>query len=48
MDSELPQLVLIPDPKDERVWDNFRRIQEWATAITEQQSSINEFLLAGA
>ena len=48
MDEDLPQLVLAPDPQNQRVWDNFRRIQEWANAVVEQQSAINGFLLAGA
>lgn len=41
-------LELIPDPEDRKVWDNLRRIMEWANEAPAGVDYGTAFLLMGA
>jgi len=44
----MDDLNLIPDPGDKNVWENMRRIMEWAAAIQPVVSDSDRFLLMGS
>jgi hypothetical protein len=48
MDEEKQPLVLIPDPQSQRVWENLRRIVEWANQESQDSSESDRFLLMGS
>lgn len=48
MDDEVKPLVLIPDPQSQRVWENLRRIAEWANQVSDDSSESDRFLLMGS
>lgn len=48
MDDETKPLVLIPDPNSVRVWENMRRIVEWANQTQAESTDSDRFLLMGS
>lgn len=37
-DTPPDKLKLAPDPQDENVWENMRRIASWADAVAQQET----------
>jgi hypothetical protein len=48
MDDDAKPLVLIPDPQSQRVWENLRRIVEWANQTKVEVDDSDRFLLMGS
>ena len=48
MNDDIKPLVLIPDPNGLRVWENMRRIQEWAAQFETKGTVQDQFLVMGS
>lgn len=46
--DEIEKLELIPDPNSVRVWENMRRIMEWAAQFETKGTAKDQFLTMGS